>query len=137
MVTDCLVDARPIDGEFRVRTGGEVRVVHMMGEPVLAADGSAAAMWAVLRDVSALRRSRQAVGETRDALHRRDRVRTGHRVAVELQEAVLPRGTASCGSRTEDPAHSTSPPTTCPPRRVHRPVATGATHSNCPMARRC
>ncbi|MEU5253432.1 PP2C family protein-serine/threonine phosphatase [Streptomyces longwoodensis] len=96
MVTDCLVDARPIDGEFRVRAGGEVRAVHMMGEPVLAADGSAAAMWAVLRDVSALRRSRQAVGETRDALHRRDRARTdrraqtGHRTGVELQEAVLP-----------------------------------------------
>ncbi|MCK1819827.1 SpoIIE family protein phosphatase [Streptomyces sp. XM83C] len=92
MVTDCLVDARPIDGEFRiVRPDGEVRTVHMMGEPVLDADGATASMWAVLRDVSALRRSEAAVSETRDSLRRhRQRARTEQRVAVELQEAVLP-----------------------------------------------
>jgi subtilisin family serine protease len=93
MVTDCLVDARPIDGEFRVvRPDGEVRTVHMMGEPVLDADGSTASMWAVLRDVSELRRSRRAVRETRDSLqrHRHLAQTAEHRVAVELQEAVLP-----------------------------------------------
>ncbi|MEV6883805.1 PAS domain-containing protein [Streptomyces sp. NPDC051135] len=69
MVTDCLVDARPIDGEFRVvHPDGAVRTVHMMGEPVLDADGSTASMWAVLRDVSELRRSQRAVSETRDGL---------------------------------------------------------------------
>jgi PAS domain-containing protein len=69
MVTDCLVDARPIDGEFRVvRPDGTVRTVHMMGEPVLDADGSTASMWAVLRDVSELRRSQRAVSETHDSL---------------------------------------------------------------------
>ncbi|MGV9452587.1 PP2C family protein-serine/threonine phosphatase [Streptomyces sp. NPDC003635] len=97
MVTDCLVDAKPIDGEFRVvRPAGEVRTVHMMGEPVLGADGSTAAMWAVLRDVSELRRSQRTVSETRDSLQRqRDRAQSEHRLAVELQEAVLPpwRGT--------------------------------------------
>jgi serine phosphatase RsbU (regulator of sigma subunit) len=92
MVTDCLVDARPIDGEFRiVRPDGEVRTVHMMGEPVLDTDGSTASMWAVLRDVSELRRSQRVVSETRDSLHRHEhRAQTEHRVAVELQEAVLP-----------------------------------------------
>ncbi|GHH14277.1 PP2C family protein-serine/threonine phosphatase [Streptomyces lanatus] len=92
MVTDCLVDAKPIDGEFRiVRPDGEVRTVHMMGEPVLDADGSTASMWAVLRDVSELRRSQRAVSETRDSLQRdRHRAQTEHRLAVELQEAVLP-----------------------------------------------
>ncbi|MBC9727954.1 PP2C family protein-serine/threonine phosphatase [Streptomyces sp. TRM68367] len=92
MVTDCLVDARPIDGEFRiVRPDGEVRTVHMMGEPVLDADGSTASMWAVLRDVSELRRSQRAVSETRDSLQRhRQLAQTEHRLAVELQEAVLP-----------------------------------------------
>lgn len=36
MVTGCLVDARPIDGEFRVlRPDDSVRTVHMLGEPVL------------------------------------------------------------------------------------------------------
>ncbi|MEU6144461.1 SpoIIE family protein phosphatase [Streptomyces sp. NPDC047081] len=92
MVTDCLVDAKPIDGEFRiVRPDGEVRTVHMMGEPVLDADGSTASMWAVLRDVSELRRSQRAVSETRDSLQRHQhRAQTEHRLAVELQEAVLP-----------------------------------------------
>ncbi|MER6628891.1 SpoIIE family protein phosphatase [Streptomyces sp. NPDC000987] len=92
MVTECLVDARPIDGEFRVvRPDGEVRTVHMMGEPVLDTDGGTASMWAVLRDVSELRRRRRAVSETRDSLrHHRQREQTEHRLAVELQEAVLP-----------------------------------------------
>ncbi|AYC43512.1 PP2C family protein-serine/threonine phosphatase [Streptomyces griseorubiginosus] len=92
MVTDCLVDAQRIDGEFRVvRPDGEIRAVHMMGEPVLAADGSTASMWAVLRDVSALRRTERAVSETRDSLQRhRQRAQNEHRLAVELQEAVLP-----------------------------------------------
>ncbi|WP_369216587.1 PP2C family protein-serine/threonine phosphatase [Streptomyces flavofungini] len=92
MVTDCLVDGKPIDGEFRVvRPGGEVRQVHMMGEPVLASDGSTASMWAVLRDVSELRRSRLAVLESRDTLQRNhDFADTGQHLAAALQEAVLP-----------------------------------------------
>jgi serine phosphatase RsbU (regulator of sigma subunit)/PAS domain-containing protein len=92
MVTDCLVDAKPIDGEFRVvRPDGTERTVHMMGEPVLDTDGSTASMWAVLRDVSELRRSQRVVSETRDSLQRhQQRAQTEHRLAVELQEAVLP-----------------------------------------------
>ncbi|MFF3885826.1 PP2C family protein-serine/threonine phosphatase [Streptomyces sp. NPDC001914] len=92
MVTDCLIDAKPIDGEFRiVRPDGGVRTVHMMGEPMLDAGGSTASMWAVLRDVSELRRSQRTVGETRESLQRQRHVaRTEHRLAVELQEAVLP-----------------------------------------------
>ncbi|MBY8885660.1 SpoIIE family protein phosphatase [Streptomyces sp. PTM05] len=98
MVTACLVDGRPLDGEFRiVRPDGSVRTVHMVGEPVLGADGATASMWAVLRDVSELRRSQRTVRETRDSLRRERQVaRTEHRLAVELQEAVLPpwRGSA-------------------------------------------
>jgi serine phosphatase RsbU (regulator of sigma subunit) len=92
MVTDCLVDGRPIDGEFRlVRPDGRVRTVHMMGEPVLDADGSTASMWAVLRDVSELRRSQRAVRETRDWVQRqRHMEQTERRLAAEMQEAVLP-----------------------------------------------
>ncbi|MEV4332722.1 SpoIIE family protein phosphatase [Streptomyces sp. NPDC049597] len=92
MVTDCLVDGRPIDGEFRmVRPDGRVRTVHMMGEPVLDSDGSTASMWAVLRDVSELRRSQRAVRETRDSLQRQQHIeRTERRLAVEMQAAVLP-----------------------------------------------
>ncbi|MFI5658625.1 PP2C family protein-serine/threonine phosphatase [Streptomyces sp. NPDC051684] len=92
MVTDCLIDGKPIDGEFRVvRPDGSARTVHMMGEPVLDADGATASMWAVVRDVSELRRSQRAVSETRDSLQRQRHIaQTEHRLAVELQEAVLP-----------------------------------------------
>ncbi|MER5928793.1 SpoIIE family protein phosphatase [Streptomyces sp. NPDC002054] len=92
MVTACLVDGRPIDGEFRiVRADGRVRTLQMRGEPVLDPDGCTASMWAVLRDVSDLRRSQRAVRESRDSLQRqREIAQTEHRLAVELQEAVLP-----------------------------------------------
>ncbi|MFE9835587.1 PP2C family protein-serine/threonine phosphatase [Streptomyces sp. NPDC005551] len=92
MVTDCLIDAKPIDGEFRIRRpDGAVRTVHMMGEPVLHTDGSTASMWAVLRDVSELRRSQRTVSDTRDSLERqRHFARTERRLAAELREAVLP-----------------------------------------------
>jgi serine phosphatase RsbU (regulator of sigma subunit) len=45
----------------------------------------------VLRDVSELRRSQRTVRETRDSLQREQhRAQTEHRLAVQLQEAVLP-----------------------------------------------
>lgn len=92
MISDCLVDARLIDGEFRiVRPDGTVRAVHMMGEPVVDTDGGTASMWAVLRDVSELRRSQSAVRETRDVLqHHRRLAQAERRIAAELKEAVLP-----------------------------------------------
>ncbi|MFD4989521.1 PAS domain-containing protein [Streptomyces sp. NPDC058374] len=53
MVTDCLIDGRPLDGAFRVVGGdGTVRTLHMSGAPVLDAHGSTASMRAVLRDVT-------------------------------------------------------------------------------------
>ncbi|MFC0601308.1 PP2C family protein-serine/threonine phosphatase [Streptomyces palmae] len=92
MITACLVDGRPLDGEFRItRASGEVRTVHMVGEPVPDADGATASMWAVLRDVSELRRSQHAVRESGDTLRRhRHHAQTERRLAVELQESVLP-----------------------------------------------
>ncbi|MCD9877700.1 PP2C family protein-serine/threonine phosphatase [Streptomyces guryensis] len=106
MVTDCLIDAKPIDGEFRIaRPDDEVRTVHMMGEPVLDTDGSTASMWAVLRDVSELRRSQKVVSETRDSLQRHQhRAQTEHRLAVELQEAVLPPWRGSLRLPQQGPA---------------------------------
>ncbi|MFH8399441.1 PP2C family protein-serine/threonine phosphatase [Streptomyces anulatus] len=92
MVTGCLVDGRPMDGEFRiVRPDGRTRTLHMTGEPVLDAEGCTASMWAVLRDVSELRRSEQALSRNRASVRREEHIeRTEHRMAVELQEAVLP-----------------------------------------------
>ncbi|WP_236243510.1 PP2C family protein-serine/threonine phosphatase [Streptomyces sp. CC228A] len=92
MVTGCLIDGRPLDGEFRiVRGDGAVRTVHMTGEPVLDGDGCTASMWAVLRDVSELRRSERAVRESRESLHRRrEAERAEHRAAADVHDAVLP-----------------------------------------------
>ncbi len=105
MVTGCLVDGRPINGEFRiVRPDGSVRTVHMTSEPVLNADGSTASMWAVLRDVSDLRRTQHTVLASRDSLeHQRRVARTEHRLAVELQEAVLPPWRGPLRSPPGDP----------------------------------
>src|SRR5690606_9660315 len=91
-VTDCLVDGRPIDREFRItRPDGTVRTVHMAGEPVLDELGTTASMWAVLRDVSELRRGERDVGEAHDSLQReRHLAQAERRLAVEFQEAVLP-----------------------------------------------
>ncbi|OON77986.1 PP2C family protein-serine/threonine phosphatase [Streptomyces tsukubensis] len=93
MVTGCLIDGRPIDGEFRVaRSDGTVRTVHMLGEPVLDSDGGTASMWAVLRDVSELRRSRRAVGPVHDFVrNQRGRAHGEGRLAAEVRETVLPR----------------------------------------------
>jgi hypothetical protein len=54
MVTDCLIDGRPMDGAFRVVRGdGTVRTLHMNGAPILDEHGSTASLRAVLRDVTA------------------------------------------------------------------------------------
>ncbi|MEW2071426.1 SpoIIE family protein phosphatase [Streptomyces sp. NPDC007346] len=92
MVTGCLVDGQPMDGEFRiVLPDSRVRTLHMTGEPVLDAEGCTASMWAVLRDVSELRRSEECVSRSRDSARREEHIeRTEHRMAVELQETVLP-----------------------------------------------
>lgn len=91
-VTDCLVDSRPIDREFRiVRPDGAVRTLHLLGEPLLDEDGGTAAMWAVVRDISELRHSETAVREARDSFRQERQIaQTEHRLAVELQESVLP-----------------------------------------------
>ncbi|MFF8744362.1 PP2C family protein-serine/threonine phosphatase [Streptomyces californicus] len=92
MVTGCLVDGRAMDGEFRiVRADGRTRTLHMTGEPVLDADGCTASMWAVLRDVTERRRDEPSVRRTGAPVRRADHgERTEHRMAVELQESVLP-----------------------------------------------
>ncbi|MBW1602118.1 SpoIIE family protein phosphatase [Streptomyces sp. JJ66] len=96
-VTDCLVDGLPVDGEFSlVRDDGSVATVHMRGEPVLDRDGTTAALWAVLRDISSERRGERAAQKSRDIVRQQQhRAHTERRIAVELQETVLPpwRGT--------------------------------------------
>ncbi len=103
-----------------MRPDGGVRTVHMMGEPVLDADGSTASMWAVLRDVSELRRSQRTVSETRDSLQRQRHIaQTERRLAVELQEAVLPPWRGSLRLPRQGPAGA-GPGRPLPPVRDER-----------------
>ncbi|QXE38557.1 SpoIIE family protein phosphatase [Streptomyces sp. GMY02] len=106
LVTDCLIDGRPIDGEFRiVRPDGRVRTLHMRGEPVLDPDGCTASMWAVLRDISELRRSERTVRDRRDSLRREQRItQTERRLVAELQEAVLPSWRGALRTSRSGPA---------------------------------
>jgi PAS domain-containing protein len=87
LITACLVDGRPLDGEFRVlRPDGVVRTVRMTGEPVLDSTGCAASLWAVLRDVSHLRRT----GAGGSAPGPGARAGEERRLTVGMQEALLP-----------------------------------------------
>ncbi|WP_046495568.1 PP2C family protein-serine/threonine phosphatase [Streptomyces odonnellii] len=106
LVTGCLIDGRPIDGEFRiVRPDGRVRTLHMRGEPVLDPDGCTASMWAVLRDISELRRSERQVRDRRDSLRREQRItQTERRLVAELQEAVLPSWRGALRTSRSGPA---------------------------------
>ncbi|WP_461010590.1 SpoIIE family protein phosphatase [Streptomyces capparidis] len=104
MVTACLVDSRPLDGEFRfARRDGAVRSVHITGEPVLDDDGNVRSLWALVRDVTDLAAERRAARES-SLRWRRAReggggsapepgsgaAEAGHGAARELRNAVLP-----------------------------------------------
>ncbi|WSA47776.1 SpoIIE family protein phosphatase [Streptomyces sp. NBC_01803] len=97
-VTGCLVDGRPMDCEFRItRPDGSERTVQMAGEPVLDDHGGTVAMWAVIRDVSEVRRSGTAsarpgpeADRADEELRRRRRVaRAGRGLAIELEDSAL------------------------------------------------
>ncbi|MER5381793.1 SpoIIE family protein phosphatase [Streptomyces sp. NPDC002688] len=93
MVTECVENGLPIDGEFRMGLAdGQVRTIHMMGEPLLDINGSTTSVWAVFRDVTELRRrSQRMLRETHALLeHREFAAHKEHRLAIEIQEAVLP-----------------------------------------------
>ncbi|MFE7535395.1 SpoIIE family protein phosphatase [Streptomyces rhizosphaericola] len=102
MVTGCLVDGRPMDGEFRiVLPDNRVRTLHMTGEPVLDAEGCTAAMWAVLRDVGELRRGEESADRSRDAA-----LRDGHHDTAPHEAAPHDgaTGRVSPGQTEETPA---------------------------------
>ncbi|MDT0343808.1 PP2C family protein-serine/threonine phosphatase [Streptomyces litchfieldiae] len=92
-VTGCLVDGQPMDCEFRViRPDGSRRTVQMAGEPIVDEAGGTVAMWAMIRDVSELRRSATAAGReearAEDELRRhRGLARAG--LAIELEDSAL------------------------------------------------
>ncbi|MGA4543754.1 PP2C family protein-serine/threonine phosphatase [Uniformispora flossi] len=95
LVTGLLEELVPVEGEFRLlRRDGTTRSVHLVGEPVLNADGTPRSAWAILRDVTELRWTQAALTETREQLvAQRQLARDEHRIASQLQQAVMPRWT--------------------------------------------
>ncbi|MFJ9012767.1 PP2C family protein-serine/threonine phosphatase [Streptomyces canus] len=90
-VTDCLVDGLLFNTEFRIILDDRrVRTIHMMGEPVLDPDGSTASMWAVMRDVTELRRSQPVLRETCGMKPQQTSPHTEIQPVDETQEIVLP-----------------------------------------------
>ncbi|MEU0936190.1 SpoIIE family protein phosphatase [Embleya sp. NPDC005971] len=92
LVRELLEHANGAEGEFRiVRADGTRVFVQFVGEPVLGADGTPHAVWALLRDITELRRTQEALTRTRaQLLTQRRLVRSEHRVAAELQRVVMP-----------------------------------------------
>ncbi|WP_439677428.1 PP2C family protein-serine/threonine phosphatase [Embleya sp. MST-111070] len=92
LVRELLEQANGVEGEFRiVRRDGTRVSVQFVGEPVLDADGTPHAIWALLRDITELRRTQQALTETRaQLLAQRRLLRSEHRIAAELQRVVMP-----------------------------------------------
>ncbi|MET7304264.1 SpoIIE family protein phosphatase [Embleya sp. NPDC005575] len=92
LVRELLEHANGAEGEFRIVRADGTRVsVQFVGEPVLGADGTPHAVWALLRDITELRRTQEALTETRaQLLAQRRLVRSEHRVAAELQRVVMP-----------------------------------------------
>ncbi|MFF7248995.1 PP2C family protein-serine/threonine phosphatase [Embleya sp. NPDC008237] len=92
LVRELLEHANGAEGEFRIVRADGTRVsVQFVGEPVLGADGRPHAVWALLRDITELRRTQEALTETRvQLLAQRRLVRSEHRVAAELQRVVMP-----------------------------------------------
>ncbi|MEO3755749.1 SpoIIE family protein phosphatase [Streptomyces sp. B6B3] len=110
-VTGCLVDGRGMDCEFRVlRPDGGTRTVQLSGEPVLDEQGGTVAMWAMIRDVSELRRSQvralAAVPEENEELRRQHRIARAERgLAIELADTAL-----APWLRAPEPRDASGPP---------------------------
>lgn len=92
LLHELLEQANGTEGEFRiVRSDGSRVSVQFVGEPVLGADGTPYAVWVLLRDITELRRTQEALTETRaQLLAQRRLVRSEHRIAAELQRVVMP-----------------------------------------------
>ncbi|MGC0419571.1 PP2C family protein-serine/threonine phosphatase [Embleya sp. AB8] len=92
LVYELLEHANGVEGEFRiVRRDGTRMSVQFVGEPVLGPDDRPYAVWALLRNITELRRTQQALTETRgQLLAQRRLLRSEHRIAAELQRVVMP-----------------------------------------------
>jgi PAS domain-containing protein len=129
-VTGCLVDGRPMDCEFRViRPDGSRRTVQMAGEPVVDERGGTVAMWAMIRDVSELRRSgTSGAGDAparREELRRqRSLARAGHELTIELEGSALAPWLGS-----SEPGRSQGPPGSLDLAARYLPARPGAAMS--------
>ncbi|TMR91532.1 PP2C family protein-serine/threonine phosphatase [Nonomuraea basaltis] len=94
----------PVQAEFRIRRGGELRDVRMVLEPLMA-PGGPIGLHGVIQDITGRRRAERMMSESRrQLLEAREQAAEERHVMLALREAILP-----------DPA--------CPPDLRHTRIA--------------
>ncbi|MEU6744027.1 PP2C family protein-serine/threonine phosphatase [Streptosporangium sandarakinum] len=91
VVRTLLEHRESVEHEFRVQQRHGIRHVRLAAEPVLDGSGFPFAVRAMAQDVTADRRRERALAEARDQTHRaRHRAEEEHRVALALQDTIMP-----------------------------------------------
>ncbi|NKY15992.1 PP2C family protein-serine/threonine phosphatase [Streptomyces somaliensis] len=87
-----LREGLPLDGTFRVMTPSGVRHLRLVAEVATGAEGTAVEVHALCQDLTALRRTEQALAESeREVLAQQDLLAAERELASRLQDALLPR----------------------------------------------
>ncbi|GGP84932.1 PP2C family protein-serine/threonine phosphatase [Streptosporangium pseudovulgare] len=91
VVRTLLEHRESVEHEFRVQQRHGIRHVRLAAEPVLDGSGFPFAVRAMAQDVTANRRRERALAEARDQTHQaRHRAEEEHRVALALQDTIMP-----------------------------------------------
>ncbi|WP_336207298.1 SpoIIE family protein phosphatase [Nonomuraea sp. LPB2021202275-12-8] len=84
-----------VDMTFRVRLGGRVKHIRSIADAVRDADGRPVRVYGIIQDVTAHETNRARLAQVEQQLHEHRRsLEAEHRLAVELQQIVLPIPTA-------------------------------------------
>ncbi|MER7499118.1 SpoIIE family protein phosphatase [Nonomuraea pusilla] len=93
LVWDALRGVEPVQAEFRIRRGGELRDLRMVLEP-LTAPGGHTGLHGVIQDITGRRRAERMMSESRrQLLEARERAAEERHVMLALREAILPAPT--------------------------------------------
>ncbi|MEV0383489.1 SpoIIE family protein phosphatase [Nonomuraea sp. NPDC050643] len=83
-------DAEPVQAEFRIRRGGELRDLRVVLEPMMA-PGGPVGLHGVIQDITGRRRAERMVSESRrQLLEAREQAAEERHVMLALREAILP-----------------------------------------------
>ncbi|WP_327091961.1 SpoIIE family protein phosphatase [Nonomuraea sp. NBC_01738] len=85
----------PVQAEFRIRRGGEIRNLRIVLEPLMA-PGGPIGVHGVIQDITGRRRAERIMSESRrQLLEARERAAEERHVMLAMREAILPEPTGS------------------------------------------